>query len=63
MITTLRIYINAVLFDGTEQCLHIRDVSQVLQQLMQQVVLVRRDCLQMLQKQLEYIKLEYLLCD
>lgn len=44
--------IDKSLFDSTEQWLHIWDVSQVLQQLMQQVIVVRRDGLQMFQKQL-----------
>lgn len=41
---------------GTEHGLHVRDVSQVLQQLVQRVLFVGRNGLQVLQKQLRKSK-------
>lgn len=41
---------------GTEHGLHVRDVSQVLQQLVQRVFFVGRNGLQVLQKQLRKSK-------
>lgn len=56
MLSTLQLcccfYRETRLCDGTEQHLYIRHVSQVLQQLMQQVIAVRRNGLQMFQEQL-----------